>query len=51
VRERATRVLRGDALALSFSDAAAEVEARLAPFKEGDGFSLPRTLVVVTARR
>jgi len=30
---------------------AAEVEARLAPYREGDHLSLPRTLVLVTARR
>jgi len=30
---------------------AAEVAARLAPYREGDGLSLPRTLVLVTARR
>jgi SAM-dependent methyltransferase len=29
---------------------AAEVEARLAPYREGDHLSLPRTLVLVTAR-
>lgn len=30
---------------------AAEIEARLEPYREGDHLSLPRTLVVVTARR
>lgn len=30
---------------------AREVEARLAPYREGDHLSLPRTLVLVTARR
>jgi SAM-dependent methyltransferase len=30
---------------------AAEVEARLAPYREGDHLSLPRTVVLVTARR
>lgn len=30
---------------------AAEVEARLTPYREGDHLSLPRTLVLVTARR
>lgn len=30
---------------------ATEVEARLAPYREGDHLSLPRTLVLVTARR
>jgi SAM-dependent methyltransferase len=30
---------------------AAEVEARLEPYREGDHLSLPRTLVLVTARR
>jgi len=43
-------------IAATLSDAkaaalAAEVEARLAPFKEGDGLSLPRTLVLVTSAR
>ena len=43
-------------VAAALSDAerdalAAEVEARLAPFREGDHLSLPRTLVLVTARR
>ena len=28
-----------------------EVGARLAPYREGDHLSLPRTLVLVTARR
>lgn len=30
---------------------AAEVEARLAPYQEGDHLALPRTMVLVTARR
>jgi len=30
---------------------AAEIASRLAPYREGDGLSLPRTLIVVTARR
>jgi hypothetical protein len=42
------------AAALSDAQAAAlavELEARLAPYSEGDHLSLPRTLVLVTARR
>ena len=41
------------AAALSEDDAAslaAEIEARLAPYRDGDHLSLPRTLVLVTAR-
>jgi hypothetical protein len=43
-------------IAASLDDAeraalAAEVEARLAPYREGDHLSLPRTLVLVTAQR
>lgn len=41
------------AAALSGDDAvslAAEIEVRLAPYREGDHLSLPRTLVLVTAR-
>ena len=42
-------------IAAALSDAerdalSADVEARLAPFREGDHLSLPRTLVLVTAR-
>lgn len=42
------------AASLSEADAAtlaAELEARLAPYRDGDHLSLPRTLVLVTARR
>lgn len=42
------------AAALSEDDAAtlaAELEARLAPYRDGNHLSLPRTLVLVTARR
>ncbi len=37
-----------DADAVALADA---IEARLAPYREGDHLSLPRTLVLVTARR
>ena len=42
------------AATLSDTEAAAlagEIDARLAPYREGDHLSLPRTLVLVTARR
>jgi hypothetical protein len=44
-RRVAAGLYEGEAKAL-----VGEIEARLAPYREGDHLSLPRTLVLVTAR-